>query len=287
MPCRELLLCCCLLAASQQAFAQQRDVCTPAGSPASLPAVPEASGIAAGRGSGAPLFAINDSGKPLLTVLDRSGSVVRQIPVSGARLVDWEDVSVGPCDSGACVYIADLGDNEASRRNITLLRMPQPSATTQTVEAESFELVYPDGPHNAESVFITADGQIFIVTKARTGAALYRAPHPLTRDTPGMLTRVADLDAVRVTDADTSADGRWTAIRTNDDLLFFKTGDLVAGRTGGAIRVDLRPLGEPQGEGVTFGAGSDVYLVGEGGGRRRPGTFMRLECRLPESAGGR
>ena len=281
MPLRRLLLCCCLSAISQQALAQQGGVCTPAGARASLPPLPEASGVAAGRGNAAPLFAINDSGKPLLTVLDRSGSVVRQVQVSGAQLVDWEDVSVGPCGSGACVYIADIGDNRGSRRSIMLLRMPQPSADTPAVEAETFELVYPDGPRDAEAVFITAEGQIFIVTKARKGAALYRAPDPLTRGEPGTLTHVADLAAVRVTDADTSADGRWTALRTNNELLLFRTSDLVAGRTGGAIRVNLRSFGEPQGEGVTFGEGGQVYLVGEGGGRGRPGTFMRLECRLP------
>lgn len=278
---RDLLLCCCLTGVSQQAFSQQLDICRPAGSPVPLAALPEASGIAAGRGNGAPLFAINDSGKPLLTLLDRSGSIVRQVPVGGAQLVDWEDVSVGPCGSGTCVYIADIGDNRSSRSSIALLRMPQPSAGTPSVQAEIFELVYPDGPHNAESAFITSEGLIFIVTKARKGAALYRAPSPLTSGKPGTLTYVADIDASRVTDADTSADGRWTALRTNDDLLFFKTADLVAGRTDGAIRVDLRQFGEPQGEGVTFGEGGEVYLVGEGGGRRRPGTFMRLECRLP------
>ena len=45
-----------------------------------------------------------------------------------------------------------------------------------------------------------------------------------------------------------------------------------------AGRVDLQALGEPQGEGVAFADDSTIYLVGEGGGGSRPGTFARLTC---------
>jgi hypothetical protein len=42
-------------------------------------------------------------------------------------------------------------------------------------------------------------------------------------------------------------------------------------------------VGEPQGEGVTFGPADMLVLTGEGGGRKtqpRPGTFATLQCKF-------
>ncbi|MBI3050441.1 MAG: hypothetical protein HYY76_19275 [Acidobacteria bacterium] len=54
--------------------------------------------------------------------------------------------------------------------------------------------------------------------------------------------------------------------------------ELAGGAGARPLRVDLGALGEPQGEGVTIGAGGLVYLVGEGGGRG--GTLATLRCTL-------
>ena len=274
-----LIGCLVLLSASNGLAADS--VCTPVGSSTRLARLPEASGIAAGHGAGAPLFAINDSGRPELSELDRSGQVIRQVQVTGAELTDWEDITVGPCGDRTCVYVADIGDNNRRRPHVSIVRMPQPRPGEATVMAETFQLVYPDGPHDAEAMFMAGAGALFIVTKEARGAAVYRTTDPLASGKPGTLRHVADLAVPRVTGADTSPDGRWTALRTNHDLLFFRTADLVSGRPGDPIRVDLRDLREPQGEGVAFGSDGEVYLVGEGGGRRRPGTFAMLKCRLP------
>jgi hypothetical protein len=45
-------------------------------------------------------------------------------------------------------------------------------------------------------------------------------------------------------------------------------------------RVNLGVLGERQGEGIALGADNVVYLTGEGGGKRRGGTFAALACDL-------
>ena len=37
-------------------------------------------------------------------------------------------------------------------------------------------------------------------------------------------------------------------------------------------------LREPQGEGVAFADETTLYLVGEGGGKGRPGTLARMTC---------
>ena len=68
------------------------------------------------------------------------------------------------------------------------------------------------------------------------------------------------------------------ALRTSHRLTFYRTAELTKGHWQVARTIDLKNLGEAQGEGVAFGADGWVYLVGEGGGKGRPGTFARLTC---------
>ena len=105
---------------------------------------------------------------------------------------------------------------------------------------------------------------------------MYRFPEP-AGNTPARLQLVSRLPVARVTDADTSADGNWVALRTNQELLFYRTHDLVSGASAQPRRFNLRGLGEPQGEGVASGADGIVYLIGEGG---KGGTFASLRCTL-------
>ena len=82
----------------------------------------------------------------------------------------------------------------------------------------------------------------------------------------------------RVTDGAISADGQWAVLRSTESLTFYRTAELLSGRWRESGRAGLAVLGEPQGEGVTFGDGSAVFLMGEGGGKKMPGTFARLTC---------
>ena len=100
-----------------------------------------------------------------------------------------------------------------------------------------------------------------------------------------MLTRVGQPAAAkaaslpeRVTDGAVSPDGAWIALRTNKALHLYNASELLSGQWHERGRVNLSDLGEPQGEGVSFADNTTLYLVGEGGGRSRAGTFARLTC---------
>jgi len=282
-----LILASCL-AVGAQALAAKDDVCVPATSLTPLPELPEASGITAAL-DGSVLFAVNDSGAPVVSVLSHAGAMIRQLTLPGARVIDWEDVTAARCGNGSCLYIADIGDNNRNREALQLYRIPQPrDDATSVAKADVFTVAYPDRPRDAESMFATRSGQLYIATKESGGTHVYRVP-PFQAGGRAMLEPVATVDFgshrnERVTDADASSDGTWVALRTNETLLFYRTSELTSGRSAKPIRVSLKMLGEPQGEGVTFGAGGAMYLVGEGGGRRRPGTFAALRCSLPATA---
>ncbi|HEV3484595.1 MAG TPA: hypothetical protein VG106_04250, partial [Vicinamibacterales bacterium] len=218
------------------------------------------------------------------------GAVSGRIRVAGAQVDDWEDVAVGPCAQKSCLYIADIGDNSGRRKRITLYRTPEPAAgDSETAAVEMFHATYPDGAHDAEALFVTADADVFVITKGDPGpVALYRFPRPLRPGGSHMLQRIGEPLAVnnvdakdRPTAADISPDGRWVAVRTTHHIRFYRTADLIAARWSEAFRADVTALDEPRGEGVTFATDSEIVLVGEGGGlTRRPGTFAALACTL-------
>ena len=263
--------------------------CTPSGGVVRVPELTEGSGIAASRRTPGRFWAHNDSGEPVLFALDDRGDVTGRVVVSGAEVEDWEAVAVGPCPSGSCIHVGDIGDNNATRKQVTVYRFAEPAEAGSSVKAtDIFNARYPDGAHDAEALLITSNGRLHIVTKGENGpVALYRFPAELRPGPTMRLERVGGpSDSVlpaasaRITDGSVSADGAWIVLRTTRALSFFRTAELLAGNWREAARVDLASLGEPQGEGVTFAGDNSIYLVGEGGGGKRPGTFARLTCTL-------
>jgi hypothetical protein len=69
-------------------------------------------------------------------------------------------------------------------------------------------------------------------------------------------------------------------LRTRQSFAFHRAADLFAGNWTDAGRVDLKALGEAQGEGIAIAADGTVYLTGEGGGKSQAGTFARVVCSL-------
>ena len=246
----------------------------------------EASGIAAGLRSTGVLWSHNDSGEPLLYAFGNDGRELGEVRVAGATVKDWEDVAAAPCPSGSCLYLADIGDNQASRASVTVYRLPEPTPTDrESRPAEAFQATYPDGPQDAEAFFVLPNGAIHIVTKGETGPiALYRFPQPLRAGAPVRLERIVELAAAggrrrdRITGAAASPDGQWIALRTLDAVDLYRAAELLRGTPGAPIRVDLRSLKETQGEGVGWGPAGTLYLSSESGKKSRPGTLARLTC---------
>ena len=273
----------CMLAAGLDraaASAQRADAtpCVAASAAKPLPDLREASGVALSRRTPGLLWSHNDSGQPLLYAVDAATGTVRgRVRVANATVEDWEDVSLATCPGGTCLYIADIGDNRLARRSITIYRIPEPQPQdADSTGAEVFTAVYPDGPHDAEALFVAAD-DVYIVTKD-VATAVYRLPKPLRPGANMTLERIAALPLKHVTDAETSVDGKWVAIRTNQEIGFYRTADIVHGAPQ-AITVSVRALKEPQGEGVALD-GQKVYLTGEGS---RAGTLNVLRCTLPST----
>ena len=250
-----------------------------------LPDLPEASGLAMSRSSTGRLWSHNDAGPPTLVAFDKDGKTAGTLTLTGARVEDWEALAVGPCGNGSCLYIGDIGDNAAKRAHITVYRVAEPAQAGGSANAEALQASYPDGAHDAEALLVAPDGGLFVVTKGDAGPiAVYRFPRAAQPGTVVKLERVGTLSEkaganARVTDGAISNDGRWVVLRTKTALTFYPGAGFLRGDFRGAKRVDLKPVGEPQGEAIAFGAGDTVYIAGEGGGKKQPGTLAALSCR--------
>jgi hypothetical protein len=271
--------------------AQQSAVqCKPTGPLQRVAELPEGSGLAASRRTPGRFWSHNDSGAPVLFALDSSGRVTGRLTISGVKVEDWEALAVGPCPSGSCIYVGDIGDNDAERKQVTVYRIAEPAEASGSAKvADVFHATYPDGSHDAEALLVTPEGRLLIVTKGETGpVSLYRFPAELRSGTTMQLERVGEPRKTsspaekddRITDGAVSPDGDWIVLRSRQALTFYRAADLLAGNWREAGRVSLAGIGEPQGEGVTFAGNDAVHLMSEGGGKKQPGAFAQLTCTL-------
>ena len=263
--------------------------CRPSGGIVRLNGLSEASGVASSRRTPGVLWAHNDSGDPLIFAINEQGSIIGRVRVTGAKVEDWEDIAVGPCPQGSCIYIADVGDNRGNRDHVTVYRVAEPSPQdSSTVPTDVFRARYADGAHDAEALLVTPESELFIITKGDPGPiALYRFPRALRSDVIMQLERIgapAGSGKVssedRPTAADISPDAQWVAVRTTRRVVFYRSADLMSGRWLEAFRTDVSGLREPRGEGIAFGAEGTLFMVGEGGVLSDAGTFARLECTM-------
>jgi hypothetical protein len=251
------------------------------------PSLPEASGIVVSRSDPAVIWAHNDSeGEPTLYAIDRGGNVLAEIalPDAGPQS-DWEDIALGPCPDGTCLYIGDIGDNLHDRDDRAILRLAEPALPHDGfVEVTRYPFRYPDGPVDAEAMFLLPDTSLFIITKGRRNdIALFRYPPPLRPGERVTLEHVQQLrDGVAqipdlVTGADASSDGSRIAVRTYSSVTWYRfDGDTLV-QEGAPI--DIRGLQEPQGEGIAIAGGDTLLLVTETGPEGVTPFLSAVECR--------
>lgn len=253
--------------------------------------VREASGASLDRRVPGVFWTHGDSGNPpVLFGMGRNGELLGRVRVAGARNRDWEDMAIGPCPGGTCVYVADIGNNNARQMDLVLYRAPVPSpADTATAPAEEFRARFPGPGRDAEGLFVMPQGEIYLVTKGGSGPVeLWRWPTPLAAGTVQQLERVREL-APRVqqlgdlvTGAGASQDGRWVAVRTYGRLAIYRAADLL-GTGGPAYTMDLALLGESFGEAVAIESDGTLLLVSEGRGSTTGSRAAWLQCALPQT----
>jgi hypothetical protein len=265
-------------------------------------------------------FTINDSGNdPLLFALDTTGADRGMWRVAGAPNVDWEAASMGPCSPGVggagaarsatpaapatCVYIGDVGDNNAKRATRVIYKVVEPTAQragfTGDVTAVALVYRYSDGPHDVEAMYVAPNGDTYLITKRRLRGAGKRLRPALVfvlkadawrTGGPAVAALVDSLPIVpgsapqrQITDAALSPDARHLAVRTYRQVFVFAT-DTVTGRVLSSIPpgvCNTIGLHRRMGEGLAwFGQSERLLLTSEG----RESPMYAVDCPMPRRA---
>ena len=131
-------------------------------------------------------FAINDSGdEPFVYVLRHDGVLIHKMFVSGAKNIDWEDLS----SDHDFLYIGDIGNNRNQRKDLKIYRVQINDLLEyyidgelnhnlpDTLKAQSYAFNYPDQinfpPEESRMSFDSealayADGKLLILSKDRS-----------------------------------------------------------------------------------------------------------------------
>ena len=258
------------------------------------------------------IFGLNDSGNgPYLFAFDSTGRGRGYWQVAGAQNRDWEAAAMGRCSSQAdqwsCLYIGDVGDNDARKPRLTIYRIPEPEveaighvpqAPKAIQDVGRLDFRYSDHPHDVEAMYVARDGAIFLITKRRLldgqrrarPALIFRIP-PAAWDSSGVVTAalVDSLPIVpgerqggQVSDAALTPDGKSLAVRTYADVYIFAM-DTTTGLPRDGVetaRCVIDRLREKQGEGIGWWWDRRrLVLTSEG----RHSPMYVVACPLPDS----
>lgn len=157
----------------------------------------EISGIISGNKNNKWVYVHEDSGNDNeMYIYNKSGKYQGYINLNGLKNNDWEDIAIGPgpVEGEKYIYIADFGDNNAVRKNISIVRFVEPNLSLldsnfvyQVNEYDVIAFEYPDGPRDAEALLINPiTKDLIIVTKREANCHVYSLPYPQRTDQKNM-----------------------------------------------------------------------------------------------------
>ena len=122
------------------------------------------------------LWAINDGGdKAKLYQLNKTGGIDREITISNAKNIDWEDMTQ---DDFGHFFLGDFGNNDNLRKWLTIYKIENPiDIKGETTQAEIIKFTYPEHtsfPPKADEMefdleaFIFYKKHLYLFTKNRT-----------------------------------------------------------------------------------------------------------------------
>lgn len=255
--------------------------------------VRESSGLARSHRDPGIFWTQNDSGNAAEAyAIDERGLFAGTLVVTGATNVDWEDLASFVEGGRPRLLLADIGDNNANRGFVTLYVVDEPDATQRPfrIEAAPLRMLvvrYPDGPRDAEGVFVDArEGVIYILSKRDAVPRLYRVPlMSTTRDVTAEA--LGEIPVPRATDRDSRPKRiNWVTSMDIDEkgtqlvMITMARAHLYRRAAGeswsDALRRAPMTFGLPdytQIEGVAFvPAGDAIFVISEGS----PAPFARI-----------
>jgi hypothetical protein len=198
------------------------------------------------------VFTINDSGDDAVVygVDPASGRTVSHTTYADSV----EDVEALAPGAHGTFWVGDIGDNRHSRDRIAVYHV-RPGEHDLAVDR--FDLAYPDGPHDAETLLVQPrTQQVFVVSKSVFGGTVYAAPRTLASGRTNRLHAYARVRGL-VTDGAFFPDGSHVVLRTYGEAMVYT---IPVFGLAGTVRLPT----QPQGEGISVGRDGRVLLSTEG-----------------------
>lgn len=221
--------------------------------------IDEASGMADSRSQPGNLWIEQDSGSPAeLALLGYDGKIKGKISIPNSTNRDWEEMAIGPgpTDGTNYLYIGDIGDNNGQYPTCQIYRLPEPSSLQASIsKVERINFRYPDGPRDAEAMFVDpATKDIYIISKREEKVRLYSLPYPQNINEVTVAKAYGEIPVTFVTGAAISPDGSEILVRTYTQLYYWKrdSGQSIADALQFGNSRQLVVRAEPQGEAVCF-----------------------------------
>lgn len=186
----------------------------------------EISGIAPSLKNEGIIWAHNDSGHTAsVYALNSDREIVMELILDDVDQVDWEDIAIGPCDTGECIFIGDIGDNESERDTISLYVLEEPEVDQDSdytkvlfKDFEQYRFEYKDKPRNAEALAVDPDGNIYIFSKEDDLSTVFKISE-LKKDSLVTLEYVGRIEtSEKVTAADINRSGNKLLLMTTIGL---------------------------------------------------------------------
>jgi len=244
-----------------------------------VPDIREASGLAASPTFDHSFWTHNDSGgSPIVYLISATGQLRGKVLIKGANNRDWEDIDIGPGPDANVnyIYVGEIGDNNARYDEKRIYRFPEPekvsgSDVTDTVyNADIIRFVYPDGPRDAETLFVdplTKD--IYILSKRETSVNIYRAAYPqdtenvITLEKLGTLPIEAENIGDQIVAGDITKDGMEILLKSYNKVYYWQRNDVSTSIVDllQSEPTELPYTPEPQGEAITFATDNSGYYT--------------------------
>ncbi|TQL70476.1 hypothetical protein FB381_4411 [Nocardioides albertanoniae] len=207
--------------------------------------------------------ALTPLGKGLFATTNDSGDSGRVFTVDSrgdtVGVTRWADDPVdveGLAPAGRNrVWVGDIGDNSSVRDSISIAKV-RVGRGDRTTSPTVYELVYPDGAHNAEALLAHPDGRVFVATKDWGGGRLYAVPKHLDPDGPNRLKEIGPVLPM-ATDGAFFPDGKHLVVRGYYSAVVYAWPSMD--RVG-----SFRTPDQEQGEAIGVASNGDVVVTSEG-----------------------
>jgi len=264
----------------------------------------EASGMTASARTPGILWLHNDSGsKARLYAIDHEGRHIGRLKLEEADNRDWEDIAAFVLGDTPYLLVADIGDNDARRKHVTLYIVEEPDLTDDDKQRDEpawrIRYTYPDGPRDAEAVAVdTAGNRALILTKRDIPPVLYAVPLAPGSDETVIAVRLGPITSLpppsrrdvefaphtknwhwQPTAMDFAADGSAAIILTYAAIYYYPfDGDWFGTLNQQALGLGLRGIRDA--EAAAFGAHSRQFFVTI---ERKRAPLIRIDMDIPES----